>query len=209
MADKPQQFQQVAAAVRVARMPAQYSIDQPLNFAERNDIIIFKNGCASLEGKKYDGTKLKIFLAQLSNRTTQFNWSAQGMLTYGPNNPNLLTQYGEITVAKVRQQAEQYQPLLDGQCQNSAMMFQCINASITPEVLAKVSIDPTRYRSVIPAVQPNQPAEIINDGPCFLKAIIDDTYANIATNVVLARHNLANFREHIKTIPEYNITLFH
>jgi len=153
MADKPQQFQQVAAAVRVARMPAQYSIDQPLNFAERNDIIIFKNGCASLEGKKYDGTKLKIFLAQLSNRATQFNWSAQGMLTYGPNNPNLLT--------------------------------------------------------VIPAVQPNQPAEIINDGPCFLKAIIDDTYANIATNMVLARHNLANFREHIKTIPEYNITLFH
>jgi hypothetical protein len=94
-------------------MPAQYSIDQPLNFAEHNDIIIFKSGCAPLGGEKYDGTKFTMFLAQLSNRVTQFNWNAQGMLTYGPNNLNLLTQYGEITVATVRQQAEQYQPLLD------------------------------------------------------------------------------------------------
>jgi hypothetical protein len=42
-----------------------------------------------------------------------------------------------------------------------------------------------------------------------LKAIIDDTYANTATNVALARRNLANLRDHIKTIPEFNITTFH
>jgi hypothetical protein len=78
-------------------------------------------------------------------------------------------------------------------------------------VFAKVSIDPTCYRIVIPATpaQANQPAEIIHDGPCFLKAIIDNTYANTATNVALARRNLANLREYIKTIPEYNITSFH
>jgi len=91
------------------------------------------------------------------------------------------------------------------------MMFQCINASIAPELFAKVSIDPTRYRIVIPAVpaQPNQPAEIIHDGPCFLKAIIDDTYANTALNMALARRNLASLREHIKTVPDYNMTSFH
>ena len=136
MANQPQQVQQnqqqVAAAVCMARTPAQYSIDQPLNFAEHNNVTIIKNGCTPLEGEKYDGTKLKMFLAQLSNRAAQFNWNAQGMLTYGPNNLNLLTQYGEITMETVRQQAEQYQPLLDRQCQYSAMMFQCINASITP-----------------------------------------------------------------------------
>lgn len=213
MADQQQQAPAQPAApppiIRVARTPAQYSQDQPLNFAERNDVTIFKNGCAPLEGDKYDGTKLKMFLAQLANRANQFNWNSQGMLTYGPNHLNLLTQYGEITMATVRQQAEQYQPLLDRRCQNSAMMFQCINASITPAVFAKASIDPTRYRLTIPAAQPNQPAEIVHDGPCFLKAIIDDTYANTATNVALARRNLANLREHIKTIPEYNITLFH
>ena len=79
------------------------------------------------------------------------------MLTYGPHNlahlwaTQSLTQYGEITMATVRQQAEQYQP----------------------EVFAIVSIDPTRYRFIIPAApaqanQPAQPEEIVHDGPCFL-----------------------------------------
>ena len=78
-------------------------------------------------------------------------------------------------------------------------------------MFANVSIDPTCYRIVIPATpaQANQPAEIIHDGPCFLNAIIDNTYANTATNVALARRNLANLREYIKTIPEYNIISFH
>jgi hypothetical protein len=89
-------------------------------------------------------------------------------------------------------------------------MFQCINASISAEVLAKVSTDPTHYTIVIPAVPAQaQPAKVIWDGPCFLKAIIDNTYANTATNVALAQRNLANLREYIKTVPEYNIITFH
>jgi hypothetical protein len=86
-------------------------------------------------------------------------------------------------------------------------MFQCIKASISPEVLAKVSTNPSCYRIKIPAVpaqanQPAVPAEVVEDGPCFLKAIINDTYANTATKVTLARRNLANLREYIKTILE-------
>jgi hypothetical protein len=94
------------------------------------------------------------------------------------------------------------------------MMFQCINASISAEVLAKVSIDPSCYRIKVPAVpaqahQPAIPEDKVEDEPCFLKAIIDDTYANTATNVVLAIRNLANLREYIKTVLEYNIITFH
>jgi hypothetical protein len=63
-----------AVAVRVARSPAQYSEDQPLNFAERNDIAIFNKGCEPLKGDKYDGTKLKIFLARLQVKAEKFNW---------------------------------------------------------------------------------------------------------------------------------------
>ena len=59
------------------------------------------------------------------------------------------------------------------------------------------------------ANQPAIPEEIVEDEPCFLKAIIDDTYANTATNVVLAIRNLANLREYIKTVLEYNIITFH
>jgi hypothetical protein len=75
-------------------------------------------------------------------------------------------------------------------------------------VFAKVSTNPEQYHINIPAMpaQGNQPAwplAVINDGPCFLKAIICDTYAYTATNLALARWNLANLRDHIKTIPEY------
>jgi hypothetical protein len=203
-----------AVAVRVARTPAQYSEDQPLNFAERNDIAIFNKGCEPLEGDKYDGAKLKVFLARLQVKAEKFNWKSQGMLTCGAHNSNLLTQYGEITMNEVKTAAELYQPLLDRQCQNSTMMFQCIMDSITPEVFAKVSTSPERYRITIPAApaqgnQPARPAEIVNDGPFFLKAIIDNNYAYTATNVVLARRNLANLRDHIKIIPEFNIITFH
>jgi hypothetical protein len=192
----------------------QLPVVQPLDFSQRNDITVFKNGCAALEGDKYDGTKLKLFLTKLQSKAGQFNSNALGILTYGPRALNLLTQYGEITMAQVRAQAEIYQPLLDRRCQNSAMMFQCINASISTEVLAKVSTDPTHYHIQLPAVpaqgnQPAVPAEEVEDGPCFLKAIIDNTYANMATNVALAHRNLANLRECIKNVPEYNIITFH
>ena len=204
MADQGQQppNQQILAQpqpppVRVARTPAQYTIVQPLDFSQCNDITVFKNGCTALEGDKYNGTKSKLFLTKLQSKAGQFNWNALDMLTYGPRELNLLTQYGEITMAQVRAQAEIYQ-----------------HASISTEVLAKFSTDPTRYRIQIPAVpaqgnQPAVPAEEVEDGPCFLKAIINDTYANTATNVALARRNLANLREYVKNVPEYNIIMFH
>jgi hypothetical protein len=47
--------------VRVARTPAQYTIVQPMDFSQRSDITVFTNGCAALEGDKYNGTILKLF----------------------------------------------------------------------------------------------------------------------------------------------------
>jgi hypothetical protein len=94
------------------------------------------------------------------------------------------------------------------------MMFQCPTDSITPEVFAKVSTDPDHYHIRIASItaqgnQPAQPAEVVNDGPCFLKAIIDNTDANTETNVVLAQRDLANLRDCIETIPEFDIIMFH
>jgi hypothetical protein len=197
-----------------ARTPAEFSANQPLNFAERNDIAIFNKGCEPLEGDKYDGTKLNLFLARLQVKAEKYNWNSQGLLTFGPRNLNLLTQYGEITMEQVKQAAEAYQPLVDRRAQNSAMLFSCVMDSITTEVFAKVNTNPTRYRITVPAVaaeqgRPAQPEYTVNDGVCFLKAIIDDTYANTATNTALARRNLANLRDYIKTIPDQNITTFH
>jgi hypothetical protein len=175
-----------------ARTPAEYSANQPLNFAERNDIAIFNKGCEPLEGNKYDGTKLNLFLARLQVKAEKYNWNSQGLLTFGARNLNLLAQYGEITMEQVKQAAETYQPLINRQAQNSAMLFSCVMDSITTEVFTKVNTNPTRYRIMVPAVpaaqgRPAMPEHTVNDGVCFLKAIIDDTYANMATNTALAR----------------------
>jgi hypothetical protein len=50
-----------AQPVRVVRAPTQYSEDQLLNFAERNDIAIVNKGCEPFEGNKFDGTKSFFF----------------------------------------------------------------------------------------------------------------------------------------------------
>jgi hypothetical protein len=58
-------------------------------------------------------------------------------------------------------------------------------------VVANISTEPEHCRislSAIPAQgkPPAHPAEVLNDGPCFLEAIIDYTDANKAPNVALA-----------------------
>jgi len=88
-------------------------------------------------------------------------------------------------MAQVEQAAEAYQPLVDWLSQNSAMMFSCICDSITTEIFAKVNTDPSRYRLTVPENLPT-PAYTVSNGPCFLKVIIDDTYANTTTNIALA-----------------------
>ena len=73
------------------------------------------------------------------------------------------------------------------------------------EVYAKVSNNSTRYKLVL---NPGAHQEIREDGPCFLKAIIDEYYTNMTSNTAVARRSLARLNEYMKTLSQSNIMEF-
>lgn len=187
----------LAPPMAAAHTPAEYSTNQPLNLAKCNDLALSNKGCESPEGNKYDRTKLNLFVVRFQAKAEHCNWDSQGLLNFGPQNLNWLTQYGEIAMEQVTPAAEIYQPLNNCCAQNSAMLFSCVMDSITTEVSVKVNTNLLQYRINFPTVsvtqgQPAQPEYTVNNGVCFLKAIIDNTYANTTTNKASVRRNLAN-----------------
>ena len=102
--------------------------------------------------------------------------------------------------------SEVYQVLNGQAAQNSSMLYTCLCQSITKEVSTKASNNSARYKLVLNPGAVNQ--EFREDGPCFLKAIIDEYYTNTTSNTAVARRSLARLNEYMKTVPQSNITEF-
>lgn len=119
---------------------------------------------------------------------------------------SLITQYGEISREEVQRQALIYIGTNNHRDQDSDMVFNCLKKSITDVVFAKVTTEPEHYMFTIDGEE-DEP-ESIEDGPCFLKAVIDKTYTNMRANSTVARENLANLAEYMEALPDSNIIDF-
>jgi hypothetical protein len=120
-----------------------------------------------------------------------------------PVQKSLIQHYGEVTRSQVRQHALTYLGTGNRHDQNSDMMFNCLRKSVTKEVLDTVFTEPDRYTFTVPG-----DPEPLEDGPSFLKAIIDHTYTNTLANTTMARENLVSLREYMEALPDSNITEF-
>ena len=76
------------------------------------------------------------------------------------------------------------------------------------EVFARVSNNAARYKLEMPPVAPGAIPEVREDGPCLLKAIINDYYTNTTSNTPIARRNLAKLTKHMKSIESSNVEVF-
>jgi len=179
-----------------ARNPARYSQQQPLNFGLKADVELYNKGMAPLAGDPYDGTNLRTFLIKVGEKARQYNWMP--LLTF-QNNKTLIKHYGEITLEEVKQAAVAYLAVQDRRSQNSDMMFQCLRESINDETHTKVANTPDDYTFEVNG-------ETVEDGPCFLKAVIDATYTNTLTNTAVARQNLASLDAFVDNLPDSNVT---
>ena len=169
-----------------------------MNFGLKTDIELYNKGMASLAGDPYDGTNLRTFLIKVGERARQYNWMP--LLTFA-NNKTLIKHYGEVTKAEVRAAATAYLAVHDRRSQNSDMMFHCLRDSITDSIHTKVANDSEAYTFEIDG-------ETIEDGPCFLKAIIDATYTNTLSNTAVARTNLVSLDTYMESLPDSNVTQF-
>jgi hypothetical protein len=85
--------------------------------------------------------------------------------------------------------------------QDSDMIYNCLRKSITDAVFAQVTMEPERYTFEING-------EKLVDGPCFLAAIIDQTYTNTLANTEATRKNLSSLAEYMESLPDSNVEQF-
>ena len=111
----------------------------------------------------------------------------------------LTSKYGEITKAQTLLKAEQYQAARGRDAQNAEILYNCLMASVADEIIARVNLDPGRFVLEVDG-------EKINDGTCFLKAIIDDTYTNTLSSATTARENLSSLDSFMEKLPKSDIT---
>jgi hypothetical protein len=81
------------------------------------------------------------------------------------------------------------------------MIFNCLKKSVTDTVFAQVMTEPERYTFEING-------EKLVDGPCFLAAIIDQTYTNTLVNTEAARKNLSSLTEYMESLSDSNVEQF-
>jgi hypothetical protein len=130
-----------------------------------------------------NGKDLLMFLADIKNRSKKCFWSDE--LLFGPlgHRLNLLTEYGQITLEKVKQDRdarnasiasthEEQRPKI-----NALMMYHFIYDSLGERPRKKIS---TRLE------------EIENDGPTLLKIVLDDTFVATKTTTFTTKESLYN-----------------
>jgi hypothetical protein len=186
-----------------AREPAQANQAGLLNYNDRNDIELHKNGSKALPGDPYDGTKIQVWLGKVETRGISLGM--QNILTF---NGELITRrYADINRQDVTNTAIAYQVAQGRDAQNASILFNCLSASINDEIRTKVNTEPDRYVLQLPSAVPGQTIPV-NDGTCFLKAIIDHTYTHTLSNASMAREELSSLDTYMKTIKKSNITKF-
>ena len=198
-----QQVQPPPQPVVFAREPAQANQAGLLNYNDRNDIELHKNGSKALPGDPYDGTKIQQWLAKVESRGISLGM--QNILTF---NGELITRrYGDISRNDVMTAAMQYQQAQGRDAQNASILFNFLSASITDTIRTKVNLEPERFVLQLPTQVPDITTPV-NDGTCFLKAIIDSTYTNTLSGASMAREELSSLDTYMKTLKKSNITKF-
>ncbi len=188
---------------RRARNPVKWSQQAELDFGNKQDRDYYKLATEKLEGDPYDGKNLSLFLKKLEGKAQQYNWLT--LMTYPIGDPPvykcLLKSYGEVTRADVIQKTRRYLGTDNREDQDSDMIFNCLRKSVMDNVYAQVTTEPERYMFTIDG-------EELVDGPCFLAAIIDQTYTNTLANTEAARENLSSLAEYMESLPDSNVEQF-
>jgi hypothetical protein len=194
-----------AAVVQYARNPVRRTQNDILDYTLKKDIDLYTKGTEKLEGDLYDGDRANppTFLKQFGAKAKQYNWMRILTFGQGATAKNLIKHYGEITKAEVQAAAVTYLGTDYRRDQDSDMMYNCLRKSVSNAVFAKVATEPEHYTYTVQ----NQ-ADPLEDGPSFLKAIIDHTYTNTLSNTAVAQENLSSLPEYMATLQDSNITEF-
>ena len=177
--------------------PLDVARDMYLDYTTPQSIKFYNKGCERLPGDPFNGKMLLTWLIQIQDKATIYTWTS--ILTI---KGKLLTQqFTEITMEEVRAHAQRYQDKASREAQNSEMLIQCLKASITRTVYNKIYLQMDKY--IIYRKNTHQPVE---DGVCFLKAIIDNYHSNTRSSTKQIRKQLAQLNYYMRNVAKGDVS---
>jgi len=160
-----------------------------LDFSTPGDRKFF--GCATRPLKTdYDlsTTDLKAFLDAVQTRSSMYAWTnvleIPDTLPAGGPTKDLLTHYGQISLAHLQAVAATYVGQPTRQAQNALMLALCLKQSLTGPAATRIALKSAQYKVG---------GQI--DGPCLLKAIT--LQARIDT-----QYTISHLREQLNQLPQ-------
>jgi hypothetical protein len=102
---------------------------------------------------------------------------------------------------EVRAHAQMYQDRGTRDAQNAEMLIQCLKASISRRVYNKVYLQKEKYTIIR-----KNTFEAVEDGGCFLKAIIDNYYSNTRSSTKQIRKHLAQLNYYMRNVAKRDIS---
>lgn len=137
---------------------------------------------------------LKIFLSGLGDRAGEYGWEnvleiPEVLGADPPENRNLLTEYGRITLDQVTAQAATYIANATRQAQNSYALYLCVMATLSRTARAKVMLKEDEYT-----------VNGIRSGPCLLKVVIRLSYLDSNATTKFIRESLSNLDDYMLTV---------
>ena len=151
------------AANPFALSPALVGENDPLDYSTRAGQHLYSSAIAQLPytftGKE---SSLPAFLQSIRDRSAQAGWDDIFSIMTATGAKNLLTQYGEITLANVHEDAiNDYIGQQVRNAQISHQIYQCLKRSITPDVAERMVTESDSYM-----------VNNVADGPSFLMTLI-------------------------------------
>jgi hypothetical protein len=168
-----------------------------LDYTKTQHIKFFNKGCEKLSGDAFNGKMLLTWLVQVRDKASMFTW-----ITILTINGKLLTQqFADITPEEVRAHAQLYQEKATREAQNAEMLIQCLKASISRAVYNKVYLQREKY-----TIMRRNTHELVEDGVCFLKTIIDNYYSNTRSSTKQIRKQLAQLNYYIRNVAKGDVS---
>jgi len=168
-----------------------------LDYTKTQSIKFYNKGCEKLSGEPFNGKMLLTWLVQVQDKARMFTWipimTIKGKL--------LTQQFADISMEEVREHAQVYQDRAARDAQNAEMLIQCLKASISRKVYNKVYLQKEKY-----TITRRNTHEVVEDGVCFLKTIIDNYYSNTRSSTKQIRKQLAQLNYYMRNVAKGDVS---
>ena len=168
----------------------------PFDFSSSNDTKIYNLGASKLPSAfDLDQGKLKLFLTDLGSRSGAMGWASILTIpvtqigTTTASDKNMLTEYGQMTLKDVTDQAATYMGSSTRNAQYQMQLYLCLSVLLSETARVQLSLRESEYKIG---------ADM--SGTAFLKVIIGESLLDTNATTKHIRDNLNALNEYIVSI---------